>query len=125
VINGGSGPARTKWNRSQRFQLSPRGRQACHDYRWSIVASRVEAGREAFDRAQAQWAARLSLEPADGLYLCELAEAPRTLPEIAAALDGCGPERGDVHAAVERLVQVQMVQLVAPPPPPAPPPRRW
>ena len=120
-----SGTPRTKWNRSQRFQLSPAGREAGLNYRQVIVASRAEAGRRSFDVARAEWAARLGLEPTDGLYFGELLEAPRTIPEIAVSLDGCGPQRSDVRAAVERLVQVRMIELVVPPPAPLPPARRW
>ena len=120
-----SGTPRTKWSRSQRFRLTPAGREAGRAYRQDIVASRAEAGRKSFDAARAEWAARLALEPTDGLYLGELLEAPRTIPEIAASLDGCGPQRGDVRAAIERLVDVRMMELVAPPPPPPAPPRRW
>ena len=120
-----SGTPRTKWNRSQRFQLSPAGREAGLNYRQVIVASRAEAGRKSFDVARTEWAARLELEPTDGLYLGELLEAPRTIPEIAASLDGCGPQRSDVRAAVERLVQLRMLELVVPPPALPPPPRRW
>jgi len=60
---------RTRWNRSQRFQLSPAGRKAGLNYRQVIVASRAEAGRKSFDVARTEWAARLGLEPTDGLYL--------------------------------------------------------
>ena len=116
---------RTKWSRSQRFRLTPAGREAGRAYRQDIVASRVEAGRKSFDAARSEWAARLALEPTDGLYLAELLEASRTIPEIAASLDGCGPQPSDVRAAIERLVQVQMMELVAPPPAPPAPPRRW
>ena len=119
------GTTRTKWSRSQRFRLTPAGRDAGHSYRQDIVASRVEAGRKSFDDARAEWAARLALEPTDGLYLGELLEAPRTIPEIAASLDGCGPQRSDVRAAIERLVQVRMMDLVPPPPTRPAPPRRW
>ena len=120
-----SGTPRTKWSRSQRFRLTPAGREAGRAYRQDIVASRAEAGRKSFDAARAEWATRLALEPTDGLYLGELLEAPRTIPEIAASLDGCGPQRSDVRAAVERLVQLRMMELVVPPPAPPPPPRRW
>ena len=120
-----SGTTPAKWNRSQRFRLSPAGRKAELDYRQVIVASRSEAGRKSFDAARTDWAARLGLEPADGLYLGELLEAPRTIPEIFASLDGCGPQRSEVRPAVERLVQVRMIELVVPPPAPPPPPRRW
>ena len=116
---------RTKWNRSQRFRLTPAGREAGQAYRQHIVASRIEAGRKSFDAARAEWAARLALEPTDGLYLGELLEAPRTIPEIAASLDGCGPQRSEVRTAIERLVRVRMMELVMPPPAPPAPPRRW
>jgi len=115
----------TKWSRSQRFRLTAAGREAGRAYRQDIVASRVEAGRKSFDAARSEWAARLSLEPTDGLYLAELIEAPRTIPEIAASLDGCGPQPSEVRAAIERLVQLRMMELVAPPPAPPAPPRRW
>ncbi len=75
--------------------------------------------------ARSEWAARLALEPTDALYLAELVEAPRTIPEIAASLDGYGPQRGDVRLAIERLVRVRLMEPVAPPPAPPPPPRRW
>jgi len=125
VRDNDSGTPRTKWSRSQRFRLTPAGRQAGDAYRRDIVASRVEAGRNSFDAARSEWAARLSLEPTDGLYLGELLEAPRTIPEIVASLDGCGPQRAEVRAAIERLVQLRMMELVAPPPAPPPPLRRW
>jgi len=95
------------------------------DRREVIVASRAEAGRKSFDLARTEWAARLKLEPTDGLYLGELLEAPRTIPEIAASLDGCGPQRSEVRPAVKRLVQVRMIELVVPPPAPPAPPWRW
>jgi hypothetical protein len=125
-VNGTDSAApRTKWNRSQRFRLSPAGRKAGLNYREVIVASRAEAGRKSFDGARTEWAAQLGLEPTDGLYLGELLDAPRTIPEIAESLEGCGPQRSEVRAAVERLVQARMIELVAPPPAPPPPPRRW
>jgi hypothetical protein len=94
-----------------------------------IVASRAEAGRGSFDAARAEWAAQLALEPSDGIYLGELLDAPRTIPELAELLDGCGPQRAEVRDVVERLVNVRMVELVAPPiapyTAPVPPSRRW
>jgi hypothetical protein len=116
---------RTNWSRSQRFRLSPAGREAGENYREVIVAARSEAGRKSFDAARAEWAARLGLELADGLYLGELLDAPKTIAEMASSLDGCGPTPGDVRKAVERLVRLRMMELVALPPPPSAPPRRW
>ncbi len=119
------GAPRTKWSRSQRFQLSPAGREAGLNYRQVIVVSRAEAGRKSFDVARAEWAVRLGFEPTDGLYLGELLEGPRTIAEMAASLDGCGPTPSDVRKAVERLVRLRMMKPIAPPPAPPPPPRRW
>jgi hypothetical protein len=116
---------RIKWARSQRFQLSTAGRRAAQDLRQVVVASRAEAGRKSFDAAQAEWATRMGLVATDGMYLNELLEAPRSIPEIALSLDGCGPQPGDVRTAVERLVRVGMLETVAAPPVPPPPPRRW
>jgi hypothetical protein len=123
----GSTPAttRTKWTRSQRFQLSSEGRAAARTYREGIVAARGDEGRRSFDAARVEWAARLALEPNDGLFLAELLDAPRTIPELAAALDGCGPARAEVREVVQRLVNVRMVEAVEPPPARPPPPRRW
>ncbi len=120
-----SGTPRTKWPRSQRFQLSTAGREAGANYRQVIVEARREAGRKSFDAARAEWAARLTLDATDGLYLGELQSGPKTIAEIATSLDGCGPRRSEVRAAVERLVRLRMVEPIIPPPAPAPPPRRW
>jgi hypothetical protein len=94
-----------------------------------IVASRAEAGRGSFDAARAEWAAQLALEPSDGIFLGELLDAPRTIPELADLLDGCGPQRGEVREVVERLVNVRMVELIPAPaavhPTHSLPPRRW
>jgi hypothetical protein len=68
--SGRSGPTQEhrgpSGNRSQRFRLSPAGREARLNYRQVIVASRAEAGRKSFDVARTEWAARLGLEPTDG-----------------------------------------------------------
>lgn len=116
---------RVKWSRSQKFRLSAAGREAGFTYKEVIVASRAESGRKSFDDARAEWAAKLLLEPGDGLYLGELLAAPRTLPELTEALDGCGPQKGDVKLAVERLVKARIIELVEAPAPAPPPPRRW
>jgi hypothetical protein len=116
---------RTRWSRSQRFRLSTAGREAGAEYRLAIVDARKEAGRKPFDAARAEWAARLTLDATDGLYLGELQNGPRTIAEMAASLDGCGPAPGEVRKAVERLVKLRMLEPIAPPPAPPYPPRRW
>src|SRR5467141_135709 len=54
-VHAVAGTPRTKWIRSQRFRLTPAGREAGRAYRQDIVASRVEAGRKSFDAARAEW----------------------------------------------------------------------
>jgi hypothetical protein len=125
VSDSDSGTPQTKWPRSQRFRLSPVGREAGANYREVIVAARSEAGRKSFDAARAEWAARLTLDASDGLYLAELQSGPKTIAEMTSSLDGCGPAPSDVRKAVERLVLLRMVEPIAPPPAPPPPPRRW
>ena len=118
---------RQKWPKGQRFQLSAAGREAGSQYRTSITASRSEAGRASFDAANSEWAARLKLETADHLYFGELQKAPRTIDEMVASLEGCGPARADVKTAIDRLVKLQLLEPVVPPAPPVQPlaPRRW
>ena len=89
----------------------------------SVPWCQREAGRKSFYAARTEWAARLGLEPTDGLYLGELFEGPRTIQEIATSLDGCGPAPSDVRKGVERLVRLRMMAPIAPPPaPPLRPP---
>ncbi|MHB8879501.1 MAG: hypothetical protein ACYC8T_37890 [Myxococcaceae bacterium] len=117
-----------RWPRSQRFQLSAKGSEAEASYREVIVAARAEEGRQSFDAARAAWAAKLTLDPTDGLYLGELQNGPRTIEEITRALETCGSTRQEVHVAIDRLTGAGMMEAVAPPPPPAPAapaPRRW
>ena len=119
---------RVKWPKGQRFQLSAAGREAGAQYRATITASRVEGGRASYDAANAEWAARLKVEAADHLYFGELQKAPRTIDEMVASLEGCGPVRADVKTAIDRLVKLQLLEPVVPPPAPLPQPpvpRRW
>jgi len=116
---------RPRWPKGQRFQLSAAGREAGVTYRAAITASRAEAGRASFDAANSDWAKRLNIESADGLYFGEMQKGPRTIDEMVASLEGCGPARSDIRTAVDRLVKLQLLEPVIPPPAPPPAPRRW
>jgi hypothetical protein len=111
-----------RWPRSQRFVLSTRGADAELQYREMITASRAESGRTSFDSARAGWASPLSIQPGDGLYLSELQSGPRTLEELTRALEACGSNRREIKAAIERLMDVGLIEVHAPAPlPPASP----
>jgi len=111
-------PARTKWPRSQKFQLLPLGVEAGERYREAIVAARATGGRDAFDAARAEWAEGAALEPGDGTFLGELLGGELTLPDLVKAVESSGITRQETHAAVDRLVAAGLLGPVAPPPPP-------
>jgi hypothetical protein len=108
-----------KWNRAQKFRLSPRGTEAGERYRAMIVAARTTEGRNSFDAARSAWAVAMSLEPGDGAFLGELLEASLTIDQLARALDACGTTRDETRAAVDRLALAGFLEplpLVEPPP---------
>jgi hypothetical protein len=111
-----------RWPRSQRFQLSPLGREAGHAFKEVLEASRSESGRASFDAARDAWAAKLTLQPTDALYFAELEGKTCTLDDMTKSLDGCGPRKQDVKDAITRLVEAKMIELVQAP---AAPPVRW
>ena len=67
-------PPKMRWHRTQRFELTERGRAAETEYRQNIVTSRAEPGRKSFDAARLGWATTHQLNADDGLYLAELAD---------------------------------------------------
>lgn len=69
-------------------------------------------GRSNFDAARAAWAAPLMLEPADGLFFGELSGGPKTIEEVADALESCGTTRREVKAAIDRLTDLHMIEPV-------------
>ncbi len=103
-------PPRRRWSRSQRFSLSETGRAAEAAYRSQIVASRSEeGGRTSYDAARTAWATAHGIQPDDGLYLGELATGPKTLQQLAEALETCGKSRDDARPAVERIFDANLI----------------
>ncbi len=100
---------RSLWSRSDKLSLSESGREAEAAYRSTIVASREESGRASFDAARAEWAASLSLQPDDGVYLGELVAGPVAFSVVVAALDTCGKSREDATGAFTRLIRAGLV----------------
>lgn len=103
-----------RWPRSQRFEISAKGREAEEKYGELIAASRAEEGRKSFDAARDAWASAWSMQPADGLYLGELKAAPRTLEELDLALRDCGVTRREIKGGIERLMTAGLVRAHVP-----------
>jgi hypothetical protein len=104
-----------RWPRAQRFALSNNGSQAEEAYQSTILASRAQEGRAAFEAAREGWAAGLGLQPDDGAYLCELRIGPATMEQLVRALEPAGKTRADAVAALTRLVDGGLLaELVQP-----------
>ena len=98
-----------RWPRGQRFQLTPAGvdSEAAHA---SVIRDARAQGRAALDAARQRWAEPLGLYPSDGVVLAEIKLGRSSLAEVSAALDGCGLERAEVKASVDRLVEKHLAE---------------
>jgi hypothetical protein len=102
----------TRWPRSQKFRLSAMGVVAGAAYLEQVAAARADSGRASFDKARNAWASPLRLKPEDGACLIELESGPRTIADMAEALDACGTSAGEVKAAMKRLLAALMIEPV-------------
>ena len=117
----------TRLGRSQKLQLTSRGREAVQSYATMIAAARSGTGRAEFDAARSGWSGPRGLSAEDGLFLVEFEGGARTVAEAARALEACGTTPKEVKAAVLHLMELGMLEPVAAPePPPSPADRsRW
>ncbi len=104
----GDGP---RWPRGQKFTLSLAGREAHEAHRNAVLSARG-LSRAALDTALSEWAAPRQVEPGDGVLLGEMLDRPRGLPELTRALEDAGASPAEVRAAVGRLVNAGLVDLV-------------
>jgi hypothetical protein len=102
-----------RWPRMQRFRLSTIGTEAEADYQAAVKSSHSGGGREAFDHAVATWAARLGVQPGDGVFLSELRISVQTLTELVECLNSCGTTKSEATAALNRLLSAKLAELVA------------
>jgi hypothetical protein len=103
-----------RFPRGQRFSLSASGADAEAAYRLAVQEARG-LGREALDAAERRWAESRSVAPCDGVLLGELRGGPRTLPQLARAMECCGTSETDLRTALERLVRAGLVASTAAP----------
>lgn len=117
---------RSRFGRSQKFQLSPKGTEAATAYSTMIEGARAGSGRAQFDAARDAWGAPRGLTAEDGLFLVEFGGCAKTIQDAALNLESCGTTPKEVKSAVTRLVACGMLEPVPVVESPTPPPRsRW
>lgn len=102
-----------RFQRGQKFQISPTGLEAEDRYQAALVTSRERGGRAAMDEATAAWASALGVAPGDGVYLTELRGGPRTISDLAESLESCGATKLEAKAAIERLLKAKLADSVS------------
>lgn len=113
-----------RFGRSQKFRLATKGTEAVEAYVLMVEKARSGEGRAQFDAARAAWSAPRGLRPEDGLYLMEFKQGERTLTDVVRGLEDCAQPK-DVKAAVEWLLEHELLEPVPEPVEPAAPPRRY
>lgn len=101
--------ANRRWPRSERFELSETGQKAAKAYLDTIVASRAEEGRRAFDEARKRWSDEFGVGEEDALCMREMVAGATTLVDLVEQLDGCGPDRKQVKEALERMLEKGLI----------------
>jgi hypothetical protein len=102
---------RKRFARGQKFALSTAGVEAAEAYRAAVQAAR-SSGRAALEAALVAWAEPRGVAPGDGVILAELAGKPVGLSRIAEALEVSGTTAEEVRAAVGRLLDAGIIELV-------------
>jgi hypothetical protein len=111
VLTGKPTDGRRRFARGQKFTLSPAGLEAAVVYRSAVTSAR-SSGRQALEAALVAWAEPRRVAPGDGVILAELAGKPVGLSKISEVLESSGLGAEDVRAAVARLVDAGIVDLV-------------
>jgi hypothetical protein len=111
VLTGKPKDGRRRFARGQKFTLSPAGLTAAAEYRSAVNGAR-SSGRQALEAALVAWAEPLRVAPGDGVVLAELSGKPVGLSKMSEVLETSGLGAEDVRAAVGRLVDAGIVELV-------------
>jgi hypothetical protein len=102
---------RRRFARGQKFTLSAAGLDAATEYRSAVTGART-SGRQALEAALVAWAEPRRVSPGDGVILAELSGKPVGLGKLCEQLETSGVEAEEVRAAVGRLVDAGIVELV-------------
>lgn len=102
---------RKRFARGQKFTLSAAGAEAAEAYRAAVQEART-SGRAALEAALVAWAQPRGVAAGDGIILAELAGKPVGLSRLAEALEPSGVTAEEVRAAVGRLLDAGIVELV-------------
>jgi hypothetical protein len=100
-----------RFARGQKFTLSAAGLTAAAEYRSAVTSAR-SSGRQALEAALVGWATPRGVAPGDGVLLAELSGKPLGLSRLCEGLETSGLGAEDVRAAVGRLVDAGIVDLV-------------
>ncbi len=111
MLTGKSMDGRRRFARGQKFTLSAAGAAAEATYREAVLASRA-SGRQALETALVGWAESFRVAPGDGMVLAELSGKRVGLSRLCEALDTSGVAPDEIRAAVGRLVDAGIVELV-------------
>lgn len=102
---------RKRWARGQKFTLSAVGAAAELEYR-NVVTGARSSGRTSLEAALVAWATPLGLAPGDGVILAELSGKRVGFSVVCDALETSGMPPDEVRAAIGRLVDAGIVELV-------------
>jgi hypothetical protein len=102
----------THWRGRQKFRLTASGTEAETQYQVALKSSHELGGRTALAGALEKWASPFGVHPGDGVYLSELGASVRTLTELVENLESSGTTKGEAKAALGRLVDAKLAELV-------------
>jgi hypothetical protein len=111
VLTARQTDGRRRFARGQKFTLSAAGLDAAGEYR-DAVANARSSGRQALEAALAAWAEPRRVAPGDGVILAELSGKPVGLSRLFESLESSGLGAEEVRAAVGRLLDAGIVELV-------------
>jgi hypothetical protein len=111
VHTGKPTDGRKRWARGQKFTLSAAGAAAELEYQNAVTGAR-SSGRTALEAALIAWATPLGLGAGDGVILAELSGKRVGFSAICEALETSGMQPDEVRAAIGRLADAGIVELV-------------
>jgi hypothetical protein len=111
VLTSKPDEGRKRFARGQKFTLSTVGLEAAEAYR-TVVQGARSSGRAGLEAALVAWAEPRGIAAGDGVILIELSAKPVGLARLAEALEPSGTTPDEIRAAVGRLLDAGILELV-------------